>query len=231
VPEALRGLGRSCFLADVPVVRTSHSRLKRPCAGTREEFYVVSKRTAGYGPSTSINYCQSVKRMLPSATFMRALIDNATAIQHPTTGGPSKRNVIGQVTSDEPIRIGVPSDQRESRDLPFAPTLLDGHTTLGDGHTMPSKNAATPSASTKVEKLMDTLFRASSAPLHVTSRCNVLLRAGRSCVESASQLRDVCLTTGLFSTRVPRKESHKSNSINKSAGRSRHAFSRFERAH
>src|SRR5690242_19055682 len=35
--------------------------------------------------------------------------------------------------------------------------------TLGDGHTMPSIFAATPSASTNVEKLMDTLFSAFGA--------------------------------------------------------------------
>src|SRR5690348_16714080 len=42
-------------------------------------------------------------------------------------------------------------------------------TTLGDGHTMPSKTAATPSAPTKVEKLMDTLSDS-------FERCYALLR-------------------------------------------------------
>jgi hypothetical protein len=57
-----------------------------------------------------------------------------------------------------------------------------------DGHTMPSENAATPSSSAKVAKLMDTLPRLSSAPINVTSlcniavtsRCNMLLRGGRT---------------------------------------------------
>jgi hypothetical protein len=46
-------------------------------------------------------------------------------------------------------------------------------TTLADGHAMPSENAATPAASTKVRILMATLFAAFSAPINVTSPCCV----------------------------------------------------------
>ena len=49
--------------------------------------------------------------------------------------------------------------QADSPVLAVADTLSESITltTLGDGHTVPSKNVATLSASTKVEKLMDTL--------------------------------------------------------------------------
>jgi hypothetical protein len=44
---------------------------------------------------------------------------------------------------------------------------------LIDGHTMPSENAATPAASTKPPKLMDTLFALVALRFDVTSRCNI----------------------------------------------------------
>jgi hypothetical protein len=125
-------------------------------------------------------------------------------------------------------------------------TLADGHTllpclcaslplfvaTLADGHTMPSENAVSRSASTKLPKLMDTLSdpirieilsgaRRAKDLSNVTLRCNVVaLRARRSNVTSPSGRYH----QGLFSTRVPRKESRKSSSINKSAKTSRHTF-------
>jgi hypothetical protein len=46
-------------------------------------------------------------------------------------------------------------------------------TTLGDGHAMPSENAVTRAASTKLPKLMDTL-------LNGVARCYLLLRADPS---------------------------------------------------
>jgi hypothetical protein len=49
-----------------------------------------------------------------------------------------------------------------------------------NGHTVPSENAATPLLPAKVGKLMDTLSRLSSAPINVTSRCNMLLRGART---------------------------------------------------
>jgi hypothetical protein len=94
-------------------------------------------------------------------------------------------------------------------------------TALGDGHAMPSIFAVTPAASVNVGKLMDTLFRASSAPINVTARCNIVaLRARRSNVTSPSGRYH----QGLFSTRVPRTESNNSGSINKNIKTSRHTF-------
>ena len=86
-------------------------------------------------------------------------------------------------------------------------------TTLGDGHTMPSENAVTRAPSTKVAKLMDTLFDR-------VERCNVVLRS----IRPPGSLTAI----ELFSTRVPRKESRKSSSINKNAKTSRHAFGDFK---
>ena|SRR5690348_10562240 len=99
--------------------------------------------------------------MLGLGIFMRAQTDNATATPNKARGGLPKRGVTPDVTCADPIRIGVPSDQRKPRDLLFPATLADGH-------TMPSENDATPAASTKLPKLMDTLLGA-------IQRCYVLL--------------------------------------------------------
>jgi hypothetical protein len=151
---------------------------------------------------------------------MRAQDDNATTSQESLRGGLSEPYVTPAVTSPYwlpcPSLIGV-------RQLPAA-TLTDGHVTLGDGHTMPSIFAATPSPSTKVEKLMDTLFRDSSAPINVTSRCYVSRFERASWLLRAESGRN---HRGLFSTRVLRKESRKFSSINKSAKTSRHTFDMF----
>jgi hypothetical protein len=137
--------------------------------------------------------------MLSSLIFMAAQIDNATAIPNNTKGELPNEDVTRHVTSSEVAERGR-----------TGPALADGHTTLGDGHAMPSENAATPTASTKVAKLMDTL-------LDATSRCYLLLPT-----DPATDFLPG--TMELFSARVLRKAPHNSNPINETAKTSRHAF-------
>src|SRR5690348_6273436 len=98
--------------------------------------------------------------MLWSLIFMSAQIDNAAATPNNRRGEPPTPHVTRHVTSS-----GVAERGRTRL------TSADGHTTLGDGHTMPSENAVTRAAPTKAPKLMDTHFNA-------IRRCYVLLRPG-----------------------------------------------------
>jgi hypothetical protein len=98
---------------------------------------------------------------------MRAEIHNPTAIPNNTRGELSEPDVTRHVTS----RLGL---ERPTPAHSESFTL----TTLGDGHTVPSENATSPSASVKVEKLMDTLF-------DTISRCYV---AVTSCKRGPSKL-------------------------------------------
>ena len=66
---------------------------------------------------------------------MAAQIDNTEVIEETVAGQIQKRDVTSLLCAAR------------------SPST----TTLVDGHTVPSKIAATPSPSTKVEKLMDTL--------------------------------------------------------------------------
>src|SRR5690348_12533775 len=107
--------------------------------------------------------------------FMRAQIDNTT----PTTPKGAPNRLLNQPTNQSHFECanrsshGASNNSRNSRRISHFPKI-NRHkithsmisvalwpslalTTLVDGHTVPSKNAATPSASTKVEKLMDTL--------------------------------------------------------------------------
>ena len=80
-------------------------------------------------------------------------------------------------------------------------------TTLGDGHAVPSISAVTPATSTKVEKLMDTVF-------NVTSRCNMLLHAAAPVRSSRIPLTAVSIfidthdeeNSGLTSTESARSQ-------------------------
>jgi hypothetical protein len=136
--------------------------------------------------------------VLRSLIFMRGQIDNAAPATQKGAPLPATRDT---------------NRQSESFTL----------TTLGDGHTMPSENAVTPAASIEVAKLMDTLSRASSASMDVTSRCYVAVTYRPEMPMAAARSRS---RGGLFPTRVPRKESCNSSRINKSAKISRHSFGR-----
>lgn len=80
-----------------------------------------------------------------------------------------------------------------------------------DGHTDPSIFSVSPFASTKLPKLMDTLFDAFRSD------------------SFASSASFTSLTSCLSSTRVSRKESCKSSAINESAKIGRHTFRMFGR--
>lgn len=89
--------------------------------------------------------------MLWSVIFMRTQIDNATAGQQSLTTGLPERSVTRPLGLPRPSLASLQS---------LTLSTLAGHASSVqiDGHAVPSIFAATPSASTKVEKLMDTLF-------------------------------------------------------------------------
>ena len=111
---------------------------------------------------------------------MAAQIDNTDAIQDTLGGRLPKTNVTPVALLARPLMdVTSPSgcslatnhsftlNPRNAGEGPLAPAGRSFPTsnlqhptsspTLGDGHTVPSENAVTRAASTKVEKLMDTL--------------------------------------------------------------------------
>ena len=108
--------------------------------------------------------------MLGWLIFMAAQIDNTDAIQDTPGGRLPKTDVTADVTSPSGSSLASSAQHPATR----KPTLGGrASSALIDGHARPSIFAVTPGASTNVEKLMDTLRRASSAPINVTSRCYV----------------------------------------------------------
>jgi hypothetical protein len=90
---------------------------------------------------------------------------------------------------------------------------------------MPSIFAVTPFPSMNVEKLMDTLRRASSAPMDdATSLLRATTRRLARLESSSSSTSLTSSAYGLFSARVLRKGARKSSHINKTAKTARHAF-------
>jgi hypothetical protein len=152
---------------------------------------------------------------------MAATIDNAvTATQK------------GDSLSSTSYRI------RDSQSVTLAALAGRASRALTDGHARPSIFAVTPATSTKLAELMGTLRRAclpdrraSSAPMNVTSRCNVAFPTRRvsvtTDVTSGHLSSSTPVPSSLFSTRVPRKESRKSSSVNKTAIFSRYTFGLF----
>ncbi|MGH9733666.1 MAG: hypothetical protein ACRD8A_03620 [Candidatus Acidiferrales bacterium] len=120
----------------------------------------------------------------------------------------------------KPAPEGVPLSAFRNKIRPSSSITF---TTLGDGHAVPSIFAATPAASTKIEKLMDTLFAS------IKGR-NVALRARQlnaTTGEHANISRPKDTNgRGLFSTRVLSKNPRKSSSINKRARIGRHTLER-----
>ena len=86
--------------------------------------------------------------MLEWLIFMADKIDNTEAIQETVAGRAQQRDVTSLLRADPGVSL-VTSHS------PLATEFV----TLGDGHTVPSENAVTPAASTKLENLMDTLSR------------------------------------------------------------------------
>ena len=144
----------------------------------------------------------------------------AAATQYTAGERASQRGV----TSHSALVFPSPTAPEPARDKRRDPS----HGTLGgrasraqiDGHAMPSMFAATPAASTKAEKLMDTLYGSIQQPNPVTSQ---------QFVARATLANELCRRSHgeLFSTRVSRKESRKASSINESPKIGRHTFALF----
>jgi hypothetical protein len=110
-------------------------------------------------------------------------------------------------------------------------TTLTGRVSsvLVDGHTMPSIVAVNPAASTKVQKLMDTLFG-------VTRGCNMLLRIDPTKIEIPTGQREssgfrltnyLDTPTLLLDTRVEKKNESTLAKSTRSPKTSRYTFEMF----
>ena len=114
---------------------------------------------------------------------MAAQIDNTPTATQKGAPLPAQNQCANQSShgagnnSRNPKRLNhIPKINRHKIAWSRHSSLATSHcflATLGDGHAVPSIFDVTPAPSTNVEKLMDTVSRASSAPTNVTSQCYV----------------------------------------------------------
>lgn len=166
-----------------------------------------------------IGTVQLASFVLSLLVFMRAQFTNATQATPRNIPGGILCGCHPHVSPKEDTPNGLSRLTRRQSQVMLHKVDRPSRITI-DGHAVPSKNAVTPVASTKVPKLMDTDFGFSTSKRR---RFGHSLSSARPCSSSLATRR----LPPLFSTRVPSKKSPKSSAINKTAENGRHTFDMF----